>query len=56
MAETVDCTARNSEAYQRLEYRLELIAALLLGLAATVTAWAAFQGSQYDGQMLTSFT
>ena len=38
------------------EGRLELITAILLGLAALATAWAAFQGSQYDGQMLTSFT
>lgn len=38
------------------ENRFELITAILLGLAALSTAWAAFQGSQYDGQMLTSFT
>src|SRR4051794_20231596 len=38
------------------EGRLELITAILLGLAAVATAWAAFQGSQYDGQMLTAFT
>jgi hypothetical protein len=38
------------------ETRLELITAILLGMAALATAWAAFQGSQYDGQMLTSFT
>src|SRR3954452_7011087 len=41
---------------ERDEGRLELLAAILLGLAAVATAWAAFQGSQYDGQMLTSFT
>ena len=40
----------------RWEGRLELIAVILLGLAATATAWAAFQGGQYDGQMLTAFT
>lgn len=41
---------------ERLEGRLELIAVILLGRAATATAWAAFQGGQYDGQMLTAFT
>ncbi len=38
------------------EGRLEVIAVVLLGLAATATAWASFQASQYDGQMLTAFT
>jgi len=38
------------------ESRLELATAILLGMAALATAWAAFQGSQYDGEMLTSFT
>jgi hypothetical protein len=38
------------------EGRLELLTAIMLGLAALATAWAAFQGSQYDGEMLTSFT
>lgn len=38
------------------EARLELLTAILLGMAALATAWAAFQGSQYDGKMLTSFT
>jgi hypothetical protein len=56
MAEAADSSVRGSDAYERLEYRLELVAAVLLGLAATVTAWAAFQGGQYDGEMLTSFT
>lgn len=40
----------------RTEEWLELTVALLLGLAAMTTAWAAFQASQYDGQMLTAFT
>lgn len=53
LSETSDAAARRSE---RLEGRLELIAVLLIGLAATATAWAAFQGGQYDGQMLTAFT
>lgn len=56
MADPVGDADEASVAYNRLEYRLELLVALLLGLAATVTAWAAFQGSQYDGQMLTAFT
>ena len=42
--------------YERLESRLETIAVILLDLAATATAWAAFQGGQYDGQLLTAFT
>lgn len=45
-----------AEKNERLDARLELIAVILIGLAATATAWAAFQGGQYDGQMLTAFT
>jgi len=52
---TEDVTGDQSR-YERLESRLELIAVILLGLAATATAWAAFQAGQYDGQMLTAFT
>ena len=53
---TVESSADAQSRYERLEARLELIAVILLGLAATATAWAAFQGGQYDGQMLTAFT
>ncbi|HYI14777.1 MAG TPA: hypothetical protein VEX37_05270 [Thermomicrobiales bacterium] len=53
---TVENSADGQSRYGRLEARLELIAVILLGLAATATAWAAFQGGQYDGQMLTAFT
>src|SRR5687767_12663404 len=53
---TVESSADSQSRYERLEARLELIAVVLLGLAATATAWAAFQGGQYDGQMLTAFT
>ncbi len=53
---TVENGADAQSRYERLEARLELIAVILLGLAATATAWAAFQGGQYDGQMLTAFT
>lgn len=53
---TVESGADAESRYARLEARLELIAVILLGLAATATAWAAFQGGQYDGQMLTAFT
>ena len=53
---TVETRADGQSRYERLEARLELIAVILLGLAATATAWAAFQGGQYDGQMLTAFT
>ncbi len=53
---TVESSADSQSRYERLEARLELIAVILLGLAATATAWAAFQGGQYDGQMLTAFT
>jgi hypothetical protein len=38
------------------EGRLELMTAILLGLAAMATAWAAYQASQYDGKVLESFT
>ncbi len=53
---TVENRADAESRYARLEARLELIAVILLGLAATATAWAAFQAGQYDGQMLTAFT
>jgi hypothetical protein len=53
---TAEMSADSQSRYERLEARLELIAVVLLGLAATATAWAAFQAGQYDGQMLTSFT
>ena len=53
---TVDGGTDVQSRYERLEARLELIAVILLGLAATATAWAAFQAGQYDGQMLTAFT
>jgi hypothetical protein len=38
----------------RAEERLELIVAILLGLAAVATAWAAFQASKFDGNMAKS--
>lgn len=53
---TVETRSDAESRYARLEARLELIAVILLGLAATATAWAAFQAGQYDGQMLTAFT
>jgi hypothetical protein len=53
MEETAEARGTISE---RNEGRLEFVAAVLLGMAALVTAWAAFQASQYDGKMLTSFT
>jgi hypothetical protein len=53
---TIESTADAQSRYERLEGRLELIAVILLGLAATATAWGAFQAGQYDGQMLTAFT
>jgi hypothetical protein len=53
---TAEMSADSQSRYERLEARLELIAVILLGLAATATAWAAFQAGQYDGQMLTAFT
>jgi hypothetical protein len=53
---TVESSADAQSRYERLEARLELIAVILLGLAATATAWGAFQAGQYDGQMLTAFT
>src|SRR5437660_386338 len=40
----------------RLEGRLELVAAILLGLAAMATAWSAYQSSQYGGKVLENFT
>ena len=53
---TVENGAEAQSRYARLEARLELVAVTLPGLAATATAWAALQGGQYDGQMLTAFT
>lgn len=53
---TVENRAEAQSRYARLEARLELVAVTLPGLAATATAWPAFQGGQYDGQMLTAFT
>jgi hypothetical protein len=40
----------------RTEERLELIVAILLGLAAVATAWAAFQGSKWDGEVNRGYT
>ncbi len=53
LSESQDAAVQKND---RLDARLELIAVILIGLAATATAWAAFQGGQYDGQMLTAFT
>jgi hypothetical protein len=39
-----------------MEERLELIVAILLGLAAVATAWAAFQGSKWDGEVNKGYT
>lgn len=40
----------------RLEERLELVVAILLGLAALATAWAAYQSSQWDGEEVRAYT
>lgn len=53
---TAAATTETHSPSEKWEGRLELIAVILLGLAATATAWGAFQGGQYDGQMLTAFT
>ena len=38
------------------EGRVELLVAILLGLAAVSTAWAAYQSSQYGGKVLEHFS
>jgi hypothetical protein len=48
--------AHDSEEPGRRERMLELLVAVLLGLAAVATAWAAYQSSQYGGQVLEQFS
>ena len=47
---------RRSRVSGALEERLELLVAILLGLAAVATAWAAFQASQWDGEEVRAYT
>jgi hypothetical protein len=58
MADTVarEDEARHAEGAGRRENLLELLVAVLLGLAAVATAWAAYQSSQYGGQVLEHFS
>jgi hypothetical protein len=48
--------AHDADTPGRRERMLEMIVAILLGLAAVATAWAAYQSSQYGGQVLEQFS
>lgn len=57
MADTVETEPEGrSRVAGVMEERLEFIVALLLGLAAVATAWAAFQASQFDGEVVRNYT
>jgi len=52
---TVESDTGTQRRFETIEARLELLVVILLGLAATATAWASFQSSQHDGEMMAAF-